>query len=99
MMIRIVLPHHLQTLAACPREVTVPVTGHVSQRTVLDALEERFPVLRGTVRDHVTLKRRPMLRFFADGADVTHDSPDLELPRAVIDGEQPFIILGALAGG
>ena len=98
-MIRIVLPHHLQVLASCAREVTVEVDGAVTQRTLLDALEARYPMLRGTVRDHVTKKRRPMVRFFADGTDVTHDAPDTELPRGVASGEQPFIILGAVAGG
>lgn len=98
-MIRVVLPQHLQTLAACEREVTVEVDGVVSQRAVLDALEARFPMLRGTVREHVTLKRRPRLRFFADGEDLTHESPDAELPESIITGKQPFMIVGAVAGG
>jgi hypothetical protein len=98
-MIRVVLPQHLQTLAACGREVTVEVDGVVSQRAVLDALEARFPMLRGTVREHVTLKRRPRLRFFADGEDLTHESPDAELPESIITGKQPFVIVGAVAGG
>ena len=98
-MIRVVLPHHLQLLANCDREVTVEVDGVVTQRTVLDALEGRFPMLRGTVREHVTLKRRPRVRFFANGEDVTHDSPDTELPDSIASGKQPFMIVGAVAGG
>lgn len=99
MTVRIVLPHHLQTLAAAPREVTVTVDGTVTQRTVLDALEARYPMLRGTVREHQSLKRRPRVRFFADGKDVTHDSPDSALPAAIAEGEKPFMIVGAVAGG
>lgn len=98
-MIRILLPHHLQTLARCGREVTVVVSGPVSQRSVLDALEARYPMLRGTVRDHVTLERRPRLRFFAAGRDVTHEPPDAALPPSIARGEQPFMIVGAIAGG
>jgi len=97
--IRILLPHHLQTLARCGREVTVTVDGPVTQRSVLDALENRYPMLRGTIRDHVTLERRPMIRFFADGEDVTHTPPDKPLPETVASGEQPFFIVGAIAGG
>lgn len=98
-MIRVVLPHHLQTIAGSGREVTVSVAGTVSQRSVLDALEARYPMLRGTVREHVTLKRRPRVRFFADGEDVTHDAPDAALPASIASGEQPFMIVGAVAGG
>jgi molybdopterin synthase sulfur carrier subunit len=98
-MIRIVLPFHLQTLVGCGREVTVDVDGAITQRTVLDALETSYPMLRGTVREHVTLKRRPRVRFFADGDDITHDSPDAQLPNAIATGEQPFMIVGAVAGG
>lgn len=98
-MIRVVLPHHLQTLARCEREVTVDVDGEVTQRAILDALEARFPMLRGTVREHVTMKRRPRVRFFAAGEDVTHDSPDAALPEPVANGSEPFMIVGALAGG
>ncbi len=98
-MIRIVLPHHLQVLANCEREVTVEVEGTVTQRAALDALEARFPMLRGTIREHVTLKRRPRVRFFAVDEDVTHESPDAELPAAIATGEQPFRIVGAVAGG
>lgn len=98
-MIRVVLPFHLQTLANCEREVTVDIDGSVTQRSVLNALEACYPMLRGTVREHVTLKRRPRVRFFADGDDVTHESPDAELPRSIASGEQPFMIVGAIAGG
>ena len=98
-MIRVVLPHHLQTLARCDREVTVEVNGTVTQRSVLDALEARYPMLCGTVREHVTMKHRPRVRFFADGEDVTHESPDAELPESIRTGDQPFRIVGAIAGG
>jgi len=98
-MIRVQLPLHLQTLAKCGREVELDVDGKVTQRTVLDALEARFPMLRGTVREHETLKRRPRVRFYANGEDVTHDSPDAELPPPIVSGEQPFMIIGAIAGG
>jgi hypothetical protein len=98
-MIRVVLPHHLQTLASCDREVTLEVDGKVTQRAVLDALEARYPMLRGTVREHVTMTRRPRVRFFANGEDVTHDSPDDELPNAIATGDLAFMIVGAVAGG
>ena len=98
-MIRVVLPHHLQTLAGCDREVTVTVDGTVTQFKVLDALEARYPMLCGTVREHETMKRRPRVRYFADGQDVTHESPDAELPRSIASGDKPFMIVGALAGG
>lgn len=98
-MIRILLPHHLQTLAGSGREVTVSIEGTVTTRSVLDALEAKFPMLRGTVREHVTLKRRPRVRFFVCGEDVSHDSPDAELPAAIADGDEPFMIVGAVAGG
>jgi len=98
-MIRIVLPQHLQTLAGCEREVSVEVRGAVTQYSVLDALEARFPMLRGTIREHVTLKRRPRVRFFANGEDVSHDAPDAELPQSIATGEQPFMIVGAISGG
>lgn len=98
-MVRVVLPHHLQVLARCDREVALEIAGAVTQRTVLDALEARYPMLRGTVREHVTLKRRPRVRFFADGEDVTHESPDAELPGSVATGARPFMIVGAVAGG
>jgi ribosome-binding factor A len=98
-MIRVVLPYHLQTLANSDAEVTVEVEGPVTQRTVLDALEARYPMLRGTVREHVSLKRRPRVRFFADGEDVSHEPPDAELPEAIAAGRQPFMIVGAISGG
>jgi len=98
-MIRVLLPHHLQVLAGCDPEVGLEVDGAVTQRSVLDALEARYPMLRGTVRDHVSRQRRPMVRFFADGEDVTHLSPEADLPEAVAAGDQPFMIVGAVAGG
>lgn len=98
-MIRIVLPHHLRTLARVDGEVALAVAGPVTQRAILDALEARYPMLRGTVRDHSTLKRRPLVRFFACAEDVTHDSPDAPLPAAIASGQEPFLIVGAIAGG
>ncbi len=98
-MIRIMLPLHLQTLAGCGHEVTLTIDGPVTQRSVLDALESRFPMLRGTVREHGTLKRRPRVRFFADGMDITHDDPEQALPDAVKSGREAFMIVGAVAGG
>ena len=98
-MIRVVLPFHLQTLANSGPEVIVEVDGPVTQSSVLDALETRYPMLRGTVREHITLKRRPRVRFFADGEDVSHDPPDTELPEAVASGRRPFMIVGAISGG
>ena len=98
-MIRVMLPHHLQVLAGCGREVTLSVTGVVTQQSILDALETSYPMLRGTVREHGTLERRPRVRFFAAGEDVTHDPPDTELPAAIATGEEPFMIVGAVAGG
>lgn len=98
-MIRVVLPHHLQILAGSECEITVEVDGEVTSRKILDALELRYPTLRGTVRDHATLRRRPRVRFFADGEDVTHESPDAELPSSIASGDQPFMIVGAVAGG
>lgn len=97
--VRITLPHHLQTLARCDREVSIEVAGTLTQSTLLDALEDRYPVLRGTVREHVTMKRRPRVRFFAAGEDVTHDSPDTELASSIASGEEAFMIVGAVAGG
>ena len=98
-MIRVILPHHLHSLANVGSEVTVDVEGPVTQRTVLDALEVRYPMLRGTIRDHVTLERRPFLRFFACQEDLSHESPDAPLPDAVASGEEPFRVIGAIAGG
>jgi hypothetical protein len=98
-MIRVVLPAHLRTLARVDGEVALDVEGPVTQRSVLDALEARYPMLRGTVRDHVTLKRRAFVRFFACERDLSHESPDAPLPDAVATGAEPFLIVGAMAGG
>jgi len=98
-MIRVMLPAHLRTLAQVNGEVQVEVKGPVTQRTVLDALEERYPMLRGTIRDHDTQKRRPFLRFFACEEDLSHESPDAELPATVASGAEPFLVIGAIAGG
>ncbi|MFZ0804256.1 MAG: MoaD/ThiS family protein [Terriglobales bacterium] len=98
-MIRVILPPHLRTLAHVSGDVEVELTGPVTQRSVLDALEARYPMLRGTIRDHVTLQRRPFLRFFACEEDLSHESPDAPLPEAVASGKEPFIVIGAIAGG
>ncbi len=98
-MIRVVLPPHLRTLARVDGEVTIEVEGQATLRSVLDALEARYPVLRGTIRDHATKERRAFLRFFACEQDLSHDSPDAPLPPAVASGAEPFIVLGAIAGG
>ena len=98
-MIRVVLPAHLRTLARVDGEVTLGVEGPVTQRSVLDALEARYPMLRGTIRDHVTLERRPFLRYFACQEDLSLDPPDTQLPDVIASGAEPFIILGAIAGG
>jgi hypothetical protein len=98
-MIRVILPQHLRTLAMVRGEVELEVDGPVTPRTVLDALEVRYPMLRGTIRDHVTQQRRPFLRFFACEEDLSHESPDAPLPDAVASGAEPFIVIGAIAGG
>jgi len=98
-MIRVVLPAHLRTLSRVEGEVTLEVAGPVTQRSVLDALEARYPMLCGTIRDHVTQQRRPFLRFFACEEDLSLDPPDQPLPGAVASGEEPFLIIGAIAGG
>jgi sulfur-carrier protein len=98
-MIRVVLPTHLQVLAAAPRLVELEVAPPVTQRSILDALESRYPNLRGTIRDHVSHQRRPLVRFFACEQDISHDSPDAPLPEKVASGEEPFYIIGAIAGG
>jgi len=98
-MIRVVLPFHLRNLAQVGSELTLEINGQVTQRSVLDALEERYPMLRGTIRDHVTKERRPFLRFFACEQDLSHESPDASLPDAIASGAEPFIVLGAIAGG
>jgi sulfur-carrier protein len=98
-MIRVVLPHHLRTLAKVGDEVHVDLNGSPTVRAVLDALENKYPVLRGTIRDHDTLKRRPLVRFFACGEDISHESADAPLPDVIATGAEPFFIMGAIAGG
>ncbi len=98
-MIRVVLPAHLRTLARVNGEVKLELDGQPTQRSVLDALEARYPMLRGTIRDHVTHKRRPFIRFFACEQDLSHELPDYPLPDAVATGAEPFLIVGAMAGG
>jgi sulfur-carrier protein len=98
-MIRVELPQHLRTLARVGREVQLEIDGAVTPRSVLDALEARYPMLRGTIRDHDTQQRRAFLRFFACGEDLSHESPDSPLPAAVASGKEPFLIVGAIAGG
>jgi hypothetical protein len=98
-MIRLVLPSHLRTLARLTGEVTLEVESPVTQRSVLDALEAAYPVLRGTIRDHVTAQRRPFVRFFACEEDLSHESPDAPLPEAVASGAEPLLVVGAIAGG
>ena len=99
MNIRVELPQHLRTLAQVGREVELEVEGAITQRSVLDALEKRYPVLCGTIRDHDTQKRRAFLRFFACGEDLSHESPDTPLPEAIASGKEPFLVIGAIAGG
>ena len=98
-MIRVVLPYHLRVLADIGTEVRLEVAGRPTQRSVLDALEARYPMLRGTIRDHVTQQRRPMLRFFACAEDLSHEPLDVPLPAAVASGAEPFWVVGAIAGG
>jgi hypothetical protein len=98
-MIRVYLPGHLRTLAQISGEVELDVQGQVTQRSVLDALERRYPMLQGTIRDHVTGQRRAFLRFFACQEDLSHESPDAPLPDAVVSGVEPFLVVGAIAGG
>ena len=98
-MIRVALPYHLRTLAKVDDEVQLDVQGQVTLRAVLDALEERYPMLRGAIRDHATGKRRPFLRFFACEEDLSHESPDAPLPDAVASGDEPLLVVGAMAGG
>jgi hypothetical protein len=99
MTIRVVLPHHLRTLAKVGDEVRLDVGGEITQRAVLDTLEVRYPMLRGTIREHGTLKRRAFVRFFACEEDLSHESPDAALPAAVASGQEPFFVVGAMAGG
>ncbi len=98
-MIRVILPPHLRTLAHVGSEVTLDIAGPVTQRSVLDGLEGRYPMLRGAIRDHVTLERRAFLRFFACEQDLSQESPDALLPEAVASGKEPFMVVGAIAGG
>lgn len=98
-MIRVVLPHHLRTLARVGNEVALDVTGTVTQRAVLDALEDDYPMLRGTIRDHTTHERRAFIRFFACQQDLSHESPDAPLPDDVASGKEPLLVIGAIAGG
>jgi hypothetical protein len=98
-MIRVILPYHLRTLARVGAEVNLDIDGPATQRSVLDALEARYPMLRGTIRDHVTHQRRPFLRFFACEEDLSHEPPDALLPDAIASGAEPFFIVGAIAGG
>jgi sulfur-carrier protein len=97
--IRVILPQHLRTLAHAGSEIALEVDGSITQRSVLDALEARYPMLRGTIRDQVTRERRPFLRFFACEEDLSHESPDAPLPEAVASGKEPLLIIGAIAGG
>lgn len=98
-MIVVVLPAHLRTLAGVKGDVELEVKGEVTRNSILDALEARYPMLRGTIRDHVAGERRPMVRFFACGEDVTHEPPDTPLPAAIATGAEPFYVIGAIAGG
>jgi sulfur-carrier protein len=98
-MIRVVIPHHLRTLANVRKEVTLQVEEPVTQSAILDALEAQYPMLRGTIRDHTTKQRRPFIRFFACEEDLSHDPPDATLPEAIVTGREPFLIVGAMAGG
>jgi molybdopterin synthase sulfur carrier subunit len=98
-MIRVVLPHHLRTLARVGDEVEVDVNGRATLQSVLDALEAKYPALRGTIRDHVSHQRRPLVRFFACGEDISHEPLDSPLPEAIANGAEPFFIMGAIAGG
>jgi hypothetical protein len=97
--IRVILPAHLRALARVDGEVSFDITGEVTQRAVLDALESRYPMLRGTIRDHITQRRRPYVRFFACETDLSHQRADAPLPQAVVDGTEPFLVVGAMAGG
>jgi molybdopterin synthase sulfur carrier subunit len=99
MLIRVILPSHLLTLARISHDLTLKVVGPVTQRSILDALESSYPMLRGTIRDQVTQQRRPFLRFFACEQDLSHEPPDAPLPEAVASGAEPFLIIGAIAGG
>ena len=98
-MVRVILPYHLRTLARVTDEVVVDLNGSATVASVLDALEAKYPMLRGTIREHGTLKRRPLVRFFACGEDISHESPDIPLPDPIAKGHDPLLIIGAIAGG
>jgi sulfur-carrier protein len=98
-MIRVVLPHHLRTLAKVGDEVHLDLNDSATVKAIIDAVENKYPMLRGTIRDHGTLKRRPLVRFFACGEDISHEPPDAPLPDAIAKGEEPFFVMGAIAGG
>jgi sulfur-carrier protein len=98
-MIRVTLPHHLRTLAHVDREVKISIEGPITIGAVLDAVEDQYPMLRGTIRDHVTHQRRPFIRFFACGQDLSHQSADVPLPDPIVTGVEPFRVVGAMAGG
>ena len=98
-MIRVILPHHLRNLSGVGKEIALAVAEPVTQRSVLDSLEAAYPMLRGTIRDHATKKRRPFIRFFACEQDLSHEAPDALLPTEVVNGKEPFLIVGAMAGG
>ena len=98
-MVRVILPTHLRNLAHSPAEISLEVASPVTTSAILDALESSYPMLRGAIRDHVTLQRRPFLRFFACEEDLTHDSPETPLPDSVASGKEPFLVIGAIAGG
>ena len=98
-MIRVVLPHHLRTLAKVGAEVVVDLDGNATVKSLLDALEQKYPMLRGTIREHGTFKRRSLVRFFVCGEDISHQSPDTPLPDAIVKGDEPFFVMGAIAGG
>lgn len=98
-MIRVVLPPNLRTLARVETEIELDLNGTLTQRSLLDAIEAKYPMLRGTLRDHVTQVRRPMVRFFGCGEDLSHESPDAALPDAIANGREPFLVIGAIAGG
>ena len=98
-MIRVVVPAHLRTLAGVTGDIELEIEGEVTRRAILDALEARYPMLRGTIREHVSGERRPFLRFFVCGEDITHESPDAPLPPEIVSGREPFYVIGAIAGG
>ncbi|HLA11929.1 MAG TPA: MoaD/ThiS family protein [Pyrinomonadaceae bacterium] len=98
-MIRVVVPAHLRTLAGVSGDIELDIEGEVTRRAILDALEARYPMLRGTIREHVSGERRPFLRFFVCGEDITHESPDAPLPQEIVSGREPFYVIGAIAGG